>query len=39
MANEQQIKLIKWIEFGITCITILAKFVKEIVQTIPEKGA
>lgn len=39
MANEQKIKLIKWVEFGITCITILAKFIKEIIEIIPEKGA
>ena len=38
MANEQKIKLTKWLEFGITCITILAKVVKEIVQAIPEKN-
>lgn len=38
MANEQKIKLIKWVEFGIGCITILAKVIKEIVQIIPEKN-
>jgi hypothetical protein len=38
MANEQKIKLSKWLEFGITCLTILAKFVKEIIEIIPTKG-
>ena len=39
MANEQKIKFTKWVEFGISCIALLAKFVKEIIQIIPEKGA
>ena len=38
MANENKIKLIKWVEFSITCITILAKFAKEIISVIPEKN-
>lgn len=38
MANEQKIKIGKWIEFGITCITLLAKFIKEVVEIIPEKN-
>jgi hypothetical protein len=38
MAGEQKIKLIKWVEFGITCITILAKFIKEVISVIPEKN-
>lgn len=38
MANEQKIKFTKWLEFGIACFTLLAKFVKEIIQIIPTKG-
>lgn len=38
MANEQKISLAKWLTFGISCLTILAKFVKEIIEIIPTKG-
>lgn len=38
MANEQKVNLTKWITFGISCLTILAKFIKEIVEIIPTKG-
>lgn len=37
MANDKKISIIKWIEFSLTCLTIIGKVVKEIIQNLPEK--
>lgn len=38
MPNDKKISIIKWIEFGLTCLTIIGKVVKEIIQNLPDKN-
>lgn len=38
MSNENKIHFTKWVEFGITCLGIILKVVKEIIQAVPEKN-
>lgn len=38
MSESYKIKLTDWITFGISCLAVIAKFAKEIIELIPTKG-
>ena len=38
MSEKKANEIINWINFGISCLGIIAKFVKEIIETLPKKA-
>ncbi len=37
MAENKKNEIINWINFGIACLGIIAKVIKEIIETLPKK--